>query len=195
MNNVNAPATADGSGVTPEENTCAPQTKRKCIVLALLIALVLAAASFATYMAMNANPYDQSASTLQTYNGTHDEIVAQLDEITRASQLWIAVASSIQVDAATGTCSIPSSGDDGEEVLSNIDKNTKDLTYTITLDDGTVVYESGLIAPGQSLVNPVLTTIPASGTYAAVATAQGYDPETHEPTGGTVAAEITMTVA
>lgn len=88
----------------PQTSGSTPHSKRKRITLVVLIAATLLAAGVVACVAANANLYDQNASTLQSYSGSHDEIVAQLNEITRASQLWIAVAPTVQVDATTGTC-------------------------------------------------------------------------------------------
>lgn len=177
---------------TEPTTTAKDRTKRRAILVALAALVAVALAVSAGYFAW-INAYDQSASTLQAESGSYEDMLARLNEQAEQSRLWISAATTVRVDSATGTCTA-GTAEAPVSVLDNVEQNNKAIAYTITLDDGTVVYESGLIEPGQSIESPVLSTVPAPGTYQATATAQGYDNQTHAPTGGTVAAEITMTV-
>lgn len=176
-------------------NPLQKRTKRKAITAAVaaLIALALLALAIGAGYYVWTDAYDQSASRLQVVDGSQEDIVSLLNERAEQSRLWISAAGIMRVDSATGSCTA-GTVEAPVSVLDNLEENNKDIAYTITLEDGTVIYESGLIEPGQSIESPVLTTIPNPGTYQVTATAQGYDRETHAPTGGTVAAQITMTV-
>lgn len=160
--------------------------KKTVVVVSTLIALIAALA--VAWVCLN--PYDAQQSAI--VNASSD-IQQQIDESTEKSRLWISVASTVSVDAETMECSAVN-GDTAISVLDNLEANHVDVTYTITLEDGTQVYQSDLIAPGSSIAKPVLTTELAPGSYNAVATAQGFDPETHQSIGGSVSAEIILSV-
>lgn len=145
--------------------------------------------------------YDASASSTIAASSQDDEAVRDaLNASARESNLWISVAQSTHVDA--GTTALYATGGIGEAdektplaVLDNVAANTVDMRYTISLEDtGETVYESQLLAPGMSIEAPELTRMLDPGTHSATVTGRGYDPETHRPIGGSIAAKITIIV-
>lgn len=165
-----------------------PKRSRRKIAVAGGAVVALIAALAVAWVCLN--PYDAQQSAI--VNASSD-IQQQIDESTEKSRLWISVASTVSVDAETMECSAVN-GDTAISVLDNLEANHVDVAYTITLEDGTQVYQSDLIAPGSSIAKPVLTAELAPGSYNAVATAQGFDPVTHQSIGGSVSAEIILSV-
>lgn len=146
-------------------------------------------------------PYDASASSMVATNDQNAENVKNaLNESARKSNLWISVARSTRVDAGTTVLYAPDgTGETGEKtplaVLDNVSDNSVDMRYTISLaDTGETVYESQLLAPGMSIEAPELTSVLEPGMHSAIVTGRGYDPETHRPIGGSIAAMISITV-
>lgn len=156
------------------------------------IALLIIAGIIAAVLMFN--PYDDQASSIKNADGSYDEIVAQLDEETEKSRLWISVANTIHVDADTDICSAVGSDGEPSSVIDNLEQNNKDIKYAFTLDDGTVIYESDLIQPGKSIEEPKLSQHLDPGAYNVTVVAQGYDVNTHAATGGTVSAQVLMEV-
>ena len=180
------------------ENTQPEQTQKRmqAAVTAAIVAFALCAA-IACLAGMNSEQstrgYDQSAKQSQG-DASYDELVAQLDEAARESRLWISVASSMKVDAQTGKVTARDAQGTPIDVLDNRPENTRDLAYSFALEDGTVIYESDLLQPGCSIESPVLSTKLSPGAYDVTVTAQGYDVESHNAVGGTVAAQATLNV-
>lgn len=78
---------------------------------------------------------------------------------------------------------------EGTLYIENPVVNAYDMHIVITLDEtGEKVYETGLIAPGQSIVRDALDVELAKGTYAATATVYAHDRKTGSEIGKTAAA-------
>ena len=73
------------------------------------------------------------------------------------------------------------------ELLDNREENSRDISYT-------EIYQSEIIKPGNGIESPKLSQHLEPGTYSIIATAQGYDAESHNAAGGTVAAQSTLVV-
>jgi hypothetical protein len=176
--------------------------RRKILLILLLLLLLLAGALGGAYL-YNQSLYDNSASALRDVSDV--DTAADTEDLTEASRLWISVSNEIHV-RADGTCYATNKSGEAISVIDNIDKNSRDIKYTFTVDDVSegesgdasfddqVVYESGLITPGQSIEEPVLASIPTTGTYDVTVSAQGYDADSHKAEGGTVSASVTMIV-
>jgi hypothetical protein len=191
---------ASGNAAATAMNLEEEKKKRKKLLLLLLLLLLFVVVAMAVVFGiLNRNIYDTKASSISNSNQSYDEIVAELNEKTEASRLWISVANTFRVKP-NGEAYAQTSEGTPVSVLDNIERNTKDIKYIFYLDndDGTEarqIYESGLIAPGQSIVNPEVDISGLSaGTYEITVTAQGYDTESHQPTGGKVSAQVTMIV-
>ena len=72
-------------------------------------------------------------------------------------------------------------------------ENTCNMQVTVTGEDGTVLFESRTLQPGEQELSGALQTELAPGTYNAEALAKAIDPETGEVLGN-VTAEITLNV-
>lgn len=177
--------------------------RRRWAVLAFLLA---ATAVLVGALALAGAPglrstYDESSSTPHTASGeTEAAMQERLDRTARESALWISVAQSVRADAGSRELYAVERIDESGRavllpVLDNVEANGLDMRYTIALEDtGETIYESGLIAPGQSIEHPTLSRALDPGTYRAVATGQGFDRKTHEARGGGVATKIIIAV-
>lgn len=96
--------------------------------------------------------------------------------------------------SATDTCYATDKDDNAITVLDNREENTRGIVYSMALENGTVIYESGLIEPGEGIESPKLTEHLDPGTYNVIVTAQGHDVESHKAVGGTVSAQTTLVV-
>lgn len=161
--------------------------KRK-IAIAVAVAAVVIAAIAAFFLLA---PHDTEGSSIKDGNGVSQ---AQLDDEAMKSRLWVSVATSISCDSGTGTCYATDKDGNAITVLDNREENTRGIVYSMALEDGTVIYESGLIEPGEGIESPKLTEHLDPGTYNVVVTAQGHDVESHKAVGGTVSAQTTLVV-
>ncbi len=163
--------------------------RKKRIAMIAMIVAALVAAGIAAYFLLN--PYDNTASSIKNAQGTTQE---ELDQQARDSQIWISVSNNITCDSATDTCSATDKDGNAVTVIDNLSDNHRDLTYTFALEDGTVIYESDLITPGNGIEQPKLTKHLDPGSYNITVTAQGHDVDSHTAVGGTVAAQVTLVV-
>ena len=89
------------------------------------------------------------------------------------------------------------SGGDIQEVdwhIVNSMENPWDMEVVVTsVQDGSELYRSARLKPGEREMSGQLETILEPGTYKAVATATAINPETGE-TAGTISADLTLTV-
>lgn len=137
------------------------------------------------------SPHEPEASSIKDAATTTQE---QLDEEAMKSRLWISVANTIYADSATDTCYATDKDGNKITVLDNREENSRDISYTVTLEDGTEIYQSEIIKPGNGIESPKLSQHLEPGIYSIIATAQGYDAESHNAAGGTVAAQSTLVV-
>lgn len=161
--------------------------KRKWAIVAALIAVVIAV----VVGFLLANHGDNSASSIRDANGVSQ---ADLDEQAQKSRIWISVANTIYCDPNSDTCYATDKNGSAITVLDNREDNSRDLTYSMALEDGTVIYESDLIKPGEGIESPKLSKHLDKGTYNVTVTAQGHDVDSHEAVGDTVSAQVTLVV-
>ena len=158
--------------------------KKRIAIIAVVVAVVVAA-----FLLLS--PHEPEASSIKDAATTTQE---QLDEEAMKSRLWISVANTIYADSATDTCYATDKDGNKITVLDNREENSRDISYTVTLEDGTEIYQSEIIKPGEGIESPKLSQHLDPGTYSIIATAQGYDAESHNAAGGTVAAQSTLVV-
>ena len=96
------------------------------VVVAALIAVVVAA-----FLLLS--PHEPEASSIKDAATTTQE---QLDEEAMKSRLWISVANTIYADSATDTCYATDKDGNKITVLDNREENSRDISYTVTLEDG-----------------------------------------------------------
>ena len=171
----------------------AKSKKRKKIIIIILIICALIAGGIVAYCLLS-NPYDTNASSISMADRSDEEIQKELDEKTEASRLWISVATTCRIESGSNVISAKNSKDETISVLNNLSDNTRDIKYTLTLPDGTVIYESELLKPGQSITTPEVKNKPDAGTYELTVTAQGYDQDSHKKLGGPLSAQVQLVV-
>ena len=76
--------------------------------------------------------------------------------------------------------------------IQNVEANHFDCVVTITLEDGTQVYKSGGLSPGQELRTIELSTSLSNGTYEATALFEIYDINESHTKAGQTASKITL---
>jgi len=169
--------------------------RRRTIPLVLL-SLVLVMAAFIVAWALYTNStqnkvadnswYD-SGMTIGSYEGaTPEEIQAELDKQVAENEMNVSCAPVVSVEAKTGVAEVR---------VYNIAANHVDQRFTIALSDGTILYTSGAIAPGNHVQTVAFTTIPSVGSYDATITFQGYSSDTHVARGGTVSVQVKLMVS
>lgn len=155
------------------------------LLLAAIVAVVVIVKPFGS--AEEKDDFYDSGMTLGSYEGkSEEEIIADLNAKVAENEMSISCAPSIQVDSTTG---------EAEVRIENIAANHVDQKFTIALEDGTKIYESGGIQPGYFVQSVKLDEVPKPGEYTVVVTFQGYDPTTHNPKGGSAALNVPMTVS
>lgn len=166
-------------------------SRRNILVGLTLILVVAFAAGWLFHKEAN---YDTSASSITYASASDEELQALLNEKTEASRLWIGVASKAHISAGSDIIAARTQSNNIAPVLSNLPENSRDITYSLFTEDGTEIYKSDLLKPGQSITEPKLRTTLDPGTYTVTAQAQGYDPSTHEKKGGMVSAHMNLVV-
>lgn len=94
------------------------------------------------------SPHEPEASSIKDAATTTQE---QLDEEAMKSRLWVSVANTIYADSATDTCYATDKDGNKITVLDNREENSRDISYTVTLEDGTEIYQSEIIKPGDGI--------------------------------------------
>ena len=107
--------------------------------------------------------HEPEASSIKDAATTTQE---QLDEEAMKSRLWVSVANTIYADSATDTCYATDKDGNKITVLDNREENSRDISYTVTLEDGTEIYQSEIIKPGDGIESPKLSQHLEPGTYA-----------------------------
>ena len=185
------------SSPTPEAGAPAPGpgTDRRRIAAVLLIIAAVAAIVVAVALGSGSKKpdtphpdddwYDGGTTLIDRSGMTDEEVEAELNRIIRENEMNVSVSAIIRVDAETGVAEVG---------VRNIEPNHVDQKFTLRLADGTVLYESGGVAPGDELLAVQLDDWPEPGTYDATITFQGYTPETHAENGGTASFDVQLVV-
>ena len=173
--------------------------KKRITILIILLLLLLATCAGIFVLTQNQQNnnqvgYDDNASSLSWTDASDEEVQAELNKRTEESKLWISVANTSKILKDSNQLSAKNTKNQDIPVVSNLTENTRDIKYTFTLEDGTVLYESGLIKPGESIQTPEVLVRPSAGVHEVTVTAQGYNTETHEPQGGPLNAIIKISV-
>ena len=176
-----------GCGPASERTSQKDGTRRKRIFLAVgAAAALLLAVGAAVAFAGGDDWFDPNAEQGFYEGKTEEEIQEDLNRVVGEGMMNISIA---------GTIRFEDGGRVGIARFENIQANHVDQKLTITLaDTGEVIYESGAVAPGYYIEAIEINRDLEPGVYEAVATFQGYDPQTHEPAGGALAATITLAV-
>lgn len=176
---------AAGAAAPEDAEKAAKGKKKKRLAIAAAIAALLALLLIGLAMChgcgddwLDPNAHDGS------YAGkTHDQIVADLNAAVKEGEMNISVATVMQGRAGNPEVNVR---------FENIEANHWDQKCTLTLDEtGEVLWQSGAIAPGQSIDNAKLSRSFDAGSYPVTATVTGYDRDTHEEK-GKLAGKVTL---
>lgn len=161
------------------------KSRRRLVLIVLALVTVTLGLLLLLRPATDDGWYDKGMS-IGSYEGkSATEIQAELDRQVAEGEMEVSVAPTIRVDGTTGVATVR---------MENSPKNRRDQKFSVTLDDGTLIYQSGAVPPGSHLQTVELTTVPAIGTHEATVTFQGYDRITHEEVGGSVGASVSVVV-
>ena len=128
--------------------------------------------------------FDPAAMTGILPGMSEAEIKAELDRVVEEGMLNISIASEISFDDGKA---------EGLANLYNTEANHYIIKVSIALEDGTVVYESKGIKPGQYIQYITLGEELSKGEYPATATFTAYTQDTRQ-IAGSAGAEITLYV-
>lgn len=137
----------------------------KLLVMILLI-LILAALVFLITQVMNQNGLAGSSANVATDASDWDDGIDSEDEI--EGRILVPGYSGAKIKAGETTLALR---------IGNPAENTCYLQATLKLEDGTVLYESGLIEPGKGYETIELNQPLEAGEYNAVVHYQGYSME------------------
>ena len=168
------------------------QTRRKTLsVLAVLAALLLAGGVWMLVKNGRGSRYDKNAVDLESIQRpvTKEQLRMQIQKSADESTFRLQMNASPTVKTVVGG----SSSQTADWGIFNSIENPYNMQVTIALEDGTELYKSSQLKPGQHELTGTLEVPLAPGTYAAAATATAIDRETGDAI-GTVSAELTLTV-
>jgi hypothetical protein len=200
-----APATAQG----PAEDSAQPHAlakdpreekkrKRRGIILLFLCVILGAAATLGVglwWLYRSGYGAKPVASGIALSSGDVAVDKAEINALTEASRLWVSAASELTSDDGVHVYALGSTGQ-AIGVVNNIDKNTRALAYTVTLaSTGETLYESGLLWPGECLLEIELARALEPGTHDLVIEGQGYTMEERATAvGASVSAQVVLEV-
>lgn len=172
-----------------ENNTEGGSKAPRRIALALAAAALIALSLLAVSKCSSPGDWFDPSAREGSYSGkTEEQIVADLNKTVAEGMMNISIASTIAFDQGDGVT--------GRARIENIQANHFDQKVVLSLDDtGEVIWESGAIAPGYSIDEITANRALEPGAYDATATFSGFDPETHEETGGKLAAQVKLAVS
>lgn len=178
------PLVLDITGVeTPEKKTGLNPKKKKIIVLAVLLLLLLAAAIGFTVWWMNrpqmdsttAYWFDKYAEDGTLEGKTQQELQGMLNQIVEGGMVNVSMNAVVVFEDGSS---------EGSLGIENIEANQYYVRVVLTNDaDGSVLYESGGIKPGQYIDKITLNQDLPKGEYQCTATEIITDPETMEDIG------------
>ena len=164
--------------------------KRVPAVLAALAAAVLLCMGIFLWRRHGpSTPFDPNATNNFQKPLSEGEMLRELQKAADESAFRFKMDSEVTVVEA------PDSGSHQTanwNIINSIE-NTCNMQVTVTGEDGTVLFESRTLQPGEQELSGALQTELAPGTYNAEALAKAIDPETGEVLGN-VTAEITLNV-
>ena len=161
--------------------------KRAAIAAAILALLALLLAGLAMCHSCGGDDWLDPNAKDGSYAGkTHEQIVADLNAAVKEGEMNISVATVMMGREGSDTVNVR---------FENIAANHWDQKMTLTLDEtGEVLWQSGAIAPGQSIDDAMLVRAMPAGSYPVTATVTGYDSQTHEEK-GKLAGQVTLYIA
>ena len=154
--------------------------KRKALIALLVVALLLG--GFGIWKFMNLSPEEATGGAF--YDQSASEIQEAVDHEVEDGYFNMSINTSVPVfednSAAIG--------------IRNIESNQYDCIVTVTLDDGTEVYKSGGIAPGNELEMVTLTQKLEPGDYEATAVFEIIEQNEAHTVAGQTASKLTLHV-
>ena len=140
-------------------------------------------------------PFDSNAVDSSWKPLTEGEMMRELQKQADASLFRFKMNTEVTVtaDDAGPSSRSAGSGQKADWDLVNSIENSCNMEVSITGKDGTALYESRLLQPGEQELTGALKTHLEPGTYEAVAVAKAIDPKSGEVLGN-VTAELKVTV-
>lgn len=163
----------------------ATRTRALVCILAALLAIGIAAGA---YWAARDSPYASGTSLISADGLDTTDVQAHVDKLAEESMMTTAIPNPITVEGRKAYA-VSSVGEDGQTtlipVIQNPAENTRDMKISIALADDEggeePLYETeGLVRPGEGFQTVQLSRTLEPGSYEALATFEGYHPETHE---------------
>lgn len=159
---------------------------KKVIVVAVIALLIV------LFMILGVkNIFDRNAKKGSNDALTKEEIRAQLQDEADKSGFRI------QINTAPTVQNSAEQGEDAQQTadwcIMNSVENTYNMKVVITMEDGTDIYQSKELVPGDQELIGALKKNLEPGTYALLATATAIDPESGD-TVGTASTDLTLTV-
>ena len=168
-------------GYCDEVNQRSKKKPGQTLVALLLIALLIAAM---TAWFLLSNPSKEIPTGGEFYEQSATQIQDAIDQSVEDGYFNMTINSKVPVyDGTTALVGIQ-----------NIEGNHFDCTVTVALSDGSVVYQSGGLAPGQELQTVKLNTSLEKGEHEATALFEIYDQNEEHSKAGQTASKITLYV-
>lgn len=160
--------------------------KKKTILLVIAACLLVAAlsAGFMYWFLNREDFFDENATDGQLPFKTAKEIQAELDR--RIAESAFAISINTRPEFENGKA-------EGRLAIENVPNNHYNMRVAITLEDGTKIYQSGALKPGQYILDDTLDKNLKKGTYKATATFTAYEIENNRQK-GQAAAEMEITI-
>lgn len=95
--------------------------------------------------------------------------------------------------AVMNTAPVSEDGQSADWCIRNAESNSYDMQVVVTLEDGTKIYQSEILAPGEECLTGELAQTLEAGSYPATGVAHALNRETGE-TIGEVTVDLTLTV-
>ena len=180
-------AAAHAGGAAAADLKAGKARRRKWVLPIIITVLAVAAAAAAAVAAISMSgrlQEDRNAKKLSEEVRSREELRAELQRQADGSNFRVKL----------NTAPVSEDGKTADLCVVNSVSNHYDMQVVITTEDGTEVYKSDLLAPGDEELMAKLSNQFQKGTYPATAVAYALDRESGERL-GEVTVDITLTVS
>lgn len=178
-------AAAHAGGAAAADLKAGKARRRKWVLPIIITVLAVAAAAAVAAISMSGRlQEDRNAKKLSEEVLSREELRAELQRQADGSNFRVKL----------NTAPVSEDGKTADLCVVNSVSNHYDMQVVITAEDGTEVYQSDLLAPGDEVLMAELGSQFQKGTYPATAVAYALDRESGERL-GEVTVDITLTVS